>query len=113
MRPGYFCKNINPRDSERLIFLAVNFFSQKPGRWLQVSVEGREVRNNVPLSVVGILSELLLFILRASWLCDVERDKALHQNAELICLVVVYCNTQSVVGAPCRTKHTATPFHKN
>lgn len=52
---------------------------------------------------------LLLFILKASWLCDVETEKALHQNAELAWLVAV----PRVPWGGMQDQTHCPPIHKN
>lgn len=54
------------------------------------------------------LLELLQFILNPSWLCNMETDRALAQNAELVWLDAVQYPENH--GAVCRPKQTASLF---
>lgn len=70
---------------------------------------GYVVRNNVCLlEVVGICLALLLFILNPFWLCNVETERALAQNAELDWLVAI--QYPEYHGAVFRAKHAASLF---
>lgn len=56
----------------------------------------------------GWLSALHLFILNPSWLCNMETERALAQNAEFVWLDAT--QYPEYHGAACWSKHTASLF---